>query len=114
MKQILSFILITIITGCSSSTIIKTEPEGADIYIDGVQVGKTPYEYTDIKPIFFRTRIFLSKHDYKNINVSIYKDEEFNPKSCLGLIITFPIWMFQYYPVHIYELELEDPGDNRK
>ncbi len=106
MKKILLIILLVGITSCSSSTIIKTEPEGADLYINGIHIGKTPYEYSDMNPVFYETKISISKSGYKLINTNIYKDEEFNPKACLG-IVTFPLWWMQYHPVHTYILEPE-------
>ena len=33
--------------GCSSSTLIKSNPLGAKLYLDGQLKGKTPYPYSD-------------------------------------------------------------------
>jgi hypothetical protein len=33
--------------GCSSSTLIKSNPPGAKLYLDGQLKGETPYPYSD-------------------------------------------------------------------
>ena len=109
---ILSLALIASFVSCKSSTTIRTEPEGADVYIDGVHMGKTPYEYSDLYPIFTESKLSISKPGYKLINTNLNWDEQFDPKACLGCIFTFPWWMFKYYPAHTYKLEREDKGND--
>ena len=33
--------------GCSSSTLVESNPPGAQLYLDGQLKGKTPYAYSD-------------------------------------------------------------------
>jgi len=35
--------------GCSSSTYITSEPEGANVYINNTLIGQTPVVYSDSK-----------------------------------------------------------------
>ena len=112
MKKLLSLVLSLVLAAsfisCKSSTVIRTEPEGADVYIDGIHVGKTPYEYSDIYPVFTETKLSISKPGYVLINTNLNRDEKFDPRACLGCIFTFPWWMFQYHPARSYKLERED------
>jgi len=108
----LSLALIASFVSCKSSTSIRTEPDGADVYVDGVHVGKTPCDYSDMNFAFSESKLSISKPGYKLINTNLNRDEKFDPKSCLGCIFTFPWWMFQYYPSHTYKLEREEKGNN--
>lgn len=104
---VMALVLAASFISCKSSTVIRTEPEGADVYIDGVHMGKTPYEHSDINFSFSESKLSISKPGYKLINTNLNRDEKFDPKACLGCIFTFPWWMFQYYPSHTYKLERE-------
>ena len=58
MKKAITKIIVSIIlagtillSGCSSTTMIKSTHSGAKVYLDGESVGKTPYSHTDSKII---------------------------------------------------------------
>ncbi len=45
---IIPFIIFNfLLTGCASKTLIKSRPDGAEVYIDNVKQGKTPLNYED-------------------------------------------------------------------
>ena len=108
-KKFLVFVPLFLSVACSSSTIIKSEPSGADISVDGRTVGKTPYTLEDSSIVYSTTRVSLSKPGYKLVNVTLCKNEKFNPYACIG-IVTFPLWFLGYDETHMYTL---DPEDNK-
>jgi hypothetical protein len=105
-------------TSCVSSTVIRSKPLGADVYIDGVRVGKTPYQHQDSKIVGSRIDIELKKEGYETLNTYIYKDEEPNVGAIVGgFFFLFPfLWTMQYYPSHNYELvptqDIEQSNEN--
>lgn len=93
-------------TSCVSSTIIRSEPSGADVYIDGMRVGKTPYQHQDSKIVGSRVNIELKKEGYETFDTYIYKDEQPNIGAIIGgVFFLFPfLWIMEYYPSYNYDL----------
>jgi len=46
-------------SGCASTTLIKSQPSGAKVYLDGESVGRTPHQMTDTKIVGSATRVKL-------------------------------------------------------
>jgi hypothetical protein len=105
-KVIASFFLIVLITGCSSTTLIQSIPEGAKLYLDGEPVGTTPYSLRDTKITGSSTIVKLTMEGYEPLISTLTKDEEINTGAVVGgvfFLIPF-LWTMQYKPVHNYEL----------
>lgn len=93
-------------TSCVSTTIIRSEPSGADVYIDGMRVGKTPYQHQDSKIVGSSIDVELKKEGYETFTTYIYKDEEVNVPAIIGgffFLVPF-LWIMEYQPLHNYEL----------
>ena len=101
----LFFILISL-SSCSSVTMIKSEPNGAKVYLNDNYVGNTPYKMEDSKISFSRTFVRIEKDGYKTLETYITKDEDVNVGAIVGgVIFWFPfLWTMSYMPEHIYEL----------
>ena len=100
-------LLFVLIAGCSSTTIISSDPNGATLYIDGMKVGKTPYTYTDSKIVGSRTPLKFAKEGYKDLQVILSKDEKADVGAIIGgvfVLVPF-LWTMEYNPMHNYELE---------
>ncbi len=105
MILLLSFL----VGGCSSTTVISSEPNGATLYIDGMKVGKTPYTYTDSKIVGSSTPLKFKKEGYKDLQVILSKNEKANVGAIIGgvfVLVPF-LWTMEYNPMHNYELEQE-------
>jgi len=101
---LLSFILI--VTGCSSTTIINSDPQGATLYIDGFKMGKTPYTYTDSKTNSSTTSIFLTKEGFIDKHIVMNRSERMNYFPLIGAIYIAPLfWIRQYDSIHNFVLE---------
>ncbi len=100
-------IVCVIFASCSSTTLIRSVPDGAKLYVDGEPVGVTPYEIVDTKIIGSATDIKLVMDGYEDFGTRIYKDEELNVGALIGgfIIPAVPwLWVMKYRPVHTYEL----------
>jgi hypothetical protein len=98
--------LLLFTVGCASTTVIRSEPSGATVYIDGSKVGKTPYTYSDTKTVGSSTRIRLKKEGFEDFETVISRNEEFQVGPCIGgvfFLVPF-LWVMGYQPDHNYEL----------
>lgn len=98
--------LIILFASCASSTLIQTNVDGADLYLDDESVGKTPYTMRDTKIVGSTTLLRIQKEGYTTINTSISKDEKADVGAIIGgCFLLFPfLWTMKYKPVHSYEL----------
>lgn len=110
MKKIqhLSFLLalLILITSCASTTVIKSEPSGAKLYLNGEPVGTTPYKHRDTKIVGSTTSVSLVMDDYETLDTSFSRDEEVDAGAIVGgifLLVPF-LWVMKYKPTHTYEL----------
>jgi hypothetical protein len=92
--------------GCASSTLIRSQPPGAKIYLDGALVGQTPYEMRDTKIVGSVTQVKLRLDGFEESNVLITRSERFDAGACLGgvLVLVPFLWIQGYNPEHVYEL----------
>ena len=91
---------------CSSETVIRSNPPGAKVFIDGSYVGTTPYTMSDTKIIGSTTRVRLEYPGFAPLDASIARNEEFSAMACLGgVLLLFPfLWIMGYKPDHTFEL----------
>jgi hypothetical protein len=102
----LLFFLGLLLAGCSSATIINSEPQGAKVIVDGVEKGVTPYTYSDRKTIGSTTNILLKKEGYEDYNMLLVRNEEFDAAACAGGVFTLIpfLWIQKYSPERTLEL----------
>ena len=107
MKKIFLLLVVCFSVGCSSTTLIKTDPPGAMLYIDNVRKGVTPYSYEDSSTIVTTERpIVLKKEGYKNFETTIRKSETtaWRMIRCIFFAIPAP-WVTCYPEEYTFELE---------
>ena len=102
----LSLVTLILFASCSSSTMITSVPPGADLYVDGMPVGKTPYTHTDSKIISSTTSVRMEKEGYEPFIYDITKDEEVNlVPAVAGFFFLIPwLWAMKYKSVHTWKL----------
>ncbi len=98
--------VLILFSSCASTTLIKSEPGIAKVYLDGEKVGTTPYYMRDTKIVGSRTSVKLTKEGYEEFNVDIFRNEETDAGAIVGgLFFLFPfLWTMKYKPEHTYEL----------
>lgn len=92
--------------GCASKTVIKSRPEGAEVYIDNVRKGVTPLQYSDTAIAGSTKRLVLKKEGYRDFD-TVLRKSEFEVGPCIGgVLVLFPfIWILGYPGEHEFELE---------
>jgi len=99
-------------TSCASSTMIRSVPDNARLYIDGEPVGFTPYKHTDTKISGSSTEIRIEKEGFEPYFTELYRLEEPDPGPIIGGIILTPLlagmllflWSAKYKANHTYVL----------
>lgn len=106
-KPLICFIMIIFFTlGCASKTLIRSRPEGAQVYIDNVRKGVTPLEYSDTAIAGSTKRLRLKKEGYRDFD-TVLRKSEFQVGPCIGgVLVLFPfIWVLGYPDEQEFELE---------
>ncbi|MBT3302783.1 MAG: PEGA domain-containing protein [Bacteroidetes bacterium] len=95
-----------VLSSCSSTTLIETDPAGAIVYIDGVNKGQSPVRMTNSKIISSCTDIRIEKEGYERLYDEICREEEpaAGPIVCGYFFLVPLLWAFDYNPSHFYEL----------
>jgi hypothetical protein len=95
-----------IFSSCASTTLISSNPNGANLYLDGMNVGTTPYKLTDTKITGAETSILIVMDGYQDFNGLLKKNEKANVGAIVaGCFLLFPFfWATGYDAMHTYEL----------
>ncbi|RME51875.1 MAG: PEGA domain-containing protein [Deltaproteobacteria bacterium] len=99
--------------GCASSTVIRSQPPGAQVYINGELMGKTPYTYSDQAIVGTTRNLRLEKEGCEPVAATFSRTEEFNPLACVGgvlLLVPF-LWIMNYKGERTYKLECPGPKE---
>jgi len=101
------------LVACSSTTTIRSEPDGAVVYLNGERVGRTPYPMRDKKIVGSTTSVRLEHPDCKPLDAAISRDEQLDVGALIaGLLTLVPLlWVMEYKPSHQYELEPKADGN---
>lgn len=95
------------LTGCASTTIIRSDPTGAKVFIEGSRVGVTPYRHSDSRPSFSNLIVRLEKEGYEPFETVITRNESVVPGAVVGALFFFvpALWVLGYDDQRLYELK---------
>jgi len=95
-----------LLASCASRTLIKSNPSGAKVYLNGEAVGTTPYTHEDTKIIGSVTTVKLEKEGYEPFNTSFARNEKADAGAIVGgVFLLFPfLWTMKYKPERSYDL----------
>jgi hypothetical protein len=98
------------LSGCASTTLFSTDPEGASVFIEGEERGTTPYIYSDTKIVFSSTPVTFRKDGYKDLDIILKRTEQPAVGAIIGGVMFYvPIlWFAEYKKDHFYILEKND------
>jgi len=101
------------ITSCASTTVIKSTPSDAKVYINEEPVGTTPYTYTDTKIVGSTNFLRIEKEGYAPLYTTFSRNEEADVGAIIGgFILLAPfLWTMKYKPTHFYELKPYTPEE---
>jgi len=96
-----------LLTSCVSTTMIKSNPSGARLYLNGEPVGTTPYTHSDTKIVGTTTNVKLEKDGYETLHTYFTRDEEIDVGAIIGgFFVLIPyLWIMKYKPTHTYDLK---------
>lgn len=109
MRKVVAVLMIVavFVSGCATSTVIKTVPENAEVYIDGQLKGNSPVTHSDSEPAWSKKTVLLKKPGYKDKTVELKKEKVQVGPIIGGVLLLFPfIWMFGYEDSVSFDLEL--------
>ena len=95
---------------CASSTLIKTEESGVNVYADGNFLGTAPVTYTDTKIVGSTTTFMLKKKGCMEKTFAVARSEEFQVGPCIGgafVLVPF-LWVMGYKPERTLAFECEE------
>jgi hypothetical protein len=95
-----------LLSSCSSTTLINSQPQGAKVYLNGQYRGTTPYNYSDTKIVGSVTNVRLEKEGHEPLQVPLIRNERADAGAIVGgIFLLFPfLWTMAYDPEHTYEL----------
>ncbi len=93
-------------SSCVSTTMIRSNPSGAKVYLDGQLVGTTPYRHSDTKIVGTVTTVTLEKEGYEPFHTMFSRTEQPDIGAIIGGIFVYIplLWLMKYNPEHTYEL----------
>jgi hypothetical protein len=92
--------------GCVSTTLIKSNPPGAKLQVDGQVVGETPHFYTDKAVAGTMKTVTLKKEGYKDFNGYIEREKLSVPALIGGIFLLVPfVWILEYPSQYHFKME---------
>lgn len=108
-KFISLLIAFTFLFGCSSTTVIKSQPKEAQVFIDGKLTCVTPCDYWDREVGMPEHKIELRKEGYKTLESKITKDN-FAARRLFAFFLVIPLaYLYDYPEQYFFSLE-RDPN----
>ena len=100
-----------LLAGCSSSTVIRSNPAGARVFLDGAYVGTTPYTLSDSKIVGSTTQIRLEYPGLPPTTVAVSRNEDLKVGTLIvGIFLLVPLlWVMGYDAEHTFELAPAQP-----
>lgn len=113
MATLLFGLVLVFSTGCASTVRITSNPEGADVTVDGRYIGQTPTTYTDTAVILSTRQVRVEKPGYRTTETTISRDGDLNVGALVGGIVCLVpfLWLLDYPSVVTYELRPESRAD---
>ncbi len=98
---------------CASTTLIRTQPDGAEIFANGALLGPSPVEYSDTKVVFTNTTIIAKHPGCKDATLHLERNEKAQVGPIVGAVfcfMPFALWALGYNPDHLIRLECGGGG----
>jgi hypothetical protein len=102
----------TLVAACSSSTVIRSNPSGAKVFLDNAYVGMTPYTLSDKKIVGSSTSVRLEYPGMEPTTFTLSRSEELQIGALIGglfLLVPF-LWIMGYKGDHTIELRPPNQG----
>ena len=89
------------LTNCASTTIIRTQTEGTEIFVDDNYLGEKSAVYTDRKIAFRSSDLRIEKKGCKTQTYTLTKSDQIDYLALVGgiLMIVPTLWIMKYDPI---------------
>ena len=107
MKKLIALAMVFFfLFGCTSTTLLKSNPPGAKLQVGGQVVGETPRFYTDKAVAGTVKTVTLKKEGYKDLDGYIKRNKFSVPMLIGGIFLIVPfIWILEYPSQYYFEME---------
>lgn len=107
MKKLIALMMVFFfLLGCASSTVIKSNPSEAKLYLAGQFKGETPYTYSDSAAAGTMRTVTLKKEGYKDFTGHIKREQLSVGALIGGILLLIPlIWVLEYPSEYTFEME---------
>ena len=107
MKKLIALVMVFFfLFGCTSTTLLKSNPPGAKLQVGGQVVGETPRFYTDKAVAGTVKTVTLKKEGYKDLDGYIKRNKFSVPMLIGGIFLIVPfIWILEYPSQYNFEME---------
>lgn len=95
-----------LLAGCASTTTINSEPTSAELWMDGLRMGQTPYTHTDTELSFSTKTVQLKMAGYDDFTGIIKRDKMNTQNTILSFLCFWPglLWSWEYPPTYTFTL----------
>lgn len=104
--SMVTLISLLFLAGCASTTTINSVPASAEIWIDGMKVGNTPYTHTDEDLSFSTKYVQLKKAGYQDFSGTIKRDKMNTQNFIISFLCFWPgfLWSWEYPPTYTFSM----------
>lgn len=115
MKLLYLTLVLALLAGCSSSTVIRSSDPDARIFVNGEYIGTGVATYTDRKVAFSRNDVVIRKEGCVPAAHHFRRNEEPQGGAIVGaILVTIPVlWVTGYKGERSYEYDC-NPGNGAK
>lgn len=98
-----------LLTGCSSSTMLRSNPTGATVFVDGERLGQTPVQFSSTAIVGTSHQVRLELPGYQTTNAQFSRNGDANIGAIIGgIFVLFPfLWTLDYRNSYTFELQPE-------
>lgn len=98
-KQFSSLLVLPLVFGCSSTTMIRASDPMAKIYVDGEYQGRGAVKHTDLKIVGSQTEVRFEKEGCSPQEYSFSRNEQWNTGALIAGVLIVPLfWSREYVP----------------
>ncbi len=111
---VLSLGILFFTSGCTSHILINTEPDGAEVYVDGQYLGEAPVDFADSAIVGTTHLVEVKKEGYETTRGQFSRNGNLNVGALIGglcCLVPF-LWVMDYPATVTYRLRpKEEAGE---
>ena len=105
MRLGIALVTLVSVVGCASSTVIRSVPPGARVYVNGHYLGEAPVTQTDKAVLLSSKTVVLKKEGYRDQTGTITKGLAIVPLLTALLCVVPLLWALGHPDEYVFDLE---------